>query len=101
MNAALKLNELCRYYSGRASGSFSTNPMTTPAVVLLLVFPLLASWNPGIPPPPEKEEAECYCGQARRVEFGKTVDRIHGGTETEVGEYPWQVISNIITLPSL
>ena len=67
--------------------------MTTPAVVLLLVVPLLAS--------SEKEEAECYCGQARRVEFGKTVDRIYGGTETEVGEYPWQVISNIITLPSL
>ena len=75
--------------------------MTTRASVLLLVSPLLASWNPRIPPLEEKEVAECYCGQAGRVEFGKTVDRIHGGTETEVGEYPWQVIPNIMTLPSL
>ena len=77
------------------------NPMTTPALILLVVSPLLAWWSPGIPPPPVKEEAECYCGQARRVEFGKTVDRLEGGMETEVGEYPWQVSPNISTLLSL
>ena len=56
--------------------------MTTPALILLVVSPLLAWWSTGIPPPPVKEEAECYCGQARRVEFGKTVDRLEGGMET-------------------
>jgi len=58
--------------------------MPSLSLLLLLVCPLLAR--------PPVEEEECYCGQASRVEFGKTVDRIKGGVEAEVGEYPWQVV---------
>ena len=35
----------------------------------------------------------CYCGQAKRINFGRadeTGDRIIGGESTEVNEYPWQ-----------
>ena len=35
----------------------------------------------------------CYCGQAKRIKFGRTDeagDRIVGGESTEVNEYPWQ-----------
>ena len=38
-------------------------------------------------------ENDCHCGLARRIRFGKGdgVERIRGGLEAEVGEYPWQV----------
>ena len=43
----------------------------------------------------QKNHEPCYCGLSNRVNFGKTdVDsnRIIGGKETEVNEYPWQVL---------
>jgi len=38
-------------------------------------------------------ENDCHCGLARRIRFGKgdRVQRIRGGVEAEVGEFPWQV----------
>ena len=38
-------------------------------------------------------EKDCHCGLARRISFGKgdRVERVRGGLETEVGEFPWQV----------
>ena len=43
----------------------------------------------------QRNHEPCYCGLSNRVNFGKTdVDsnRIIGGKETEVNEYPWQVL---------
>ena len=38
-------------------------------------------------------ENDCHCGLAKRIRFGKgeRVERIRGGLEAEVGEFPWQV----------
>ena len=40
-------------------------------------------------------DESCYCGQAKRISFGRTDeagDRIVGGKSTEVNEYPWQAL---------
>ena len=42
----------------------------------------------------QKKHEPCYCGLSNRVTFEKTdidSNRIIGGKETEVNEYPWQV----------
>ena len=42
----------------------------------------------------KKNEEHCLCGLAKRTKFGKTSEaknRIIGGMETEVNEYPWMV----------
>ena len=38
-------------------------------------------------------EADCRCGEVNRREFGvkEGEERILGGGEAEVGEYPWMV----------
>ena len=43
---------------------------------------------------PQKNEERCICGLSKRINFGKTSEaenRIIGGEEAEVNEYPWMV----------
>ena len=37
-------------------------------------------------------DGNCLCGLAQRSKFGDSIERIVGGGETEVGEYPWFAI---------
>ena len=45
-----------------------------------------------------EEEEDCRCGEPNRREFGVDgTERIVGGGEAEVGEYPWQVKIILLT----